>query len=56
MSYRAKWRERSEETRAVANEMIDATGRLIMLMTADDYERLVKRAEQIERGLRAFGK
>ena len=40
------WRNRAEEARAVAVHMTDAHTKAIMLVIAQDYEKLAKRAEQ----------
>jgi hypothetical protein len=40
------WRERAEETRAVAVQMMDAHTKAAMLTIAHDYEKLAERAEQ----------
>jgi hypothetical protein len=39
------WRARAEEMRRLANQMNDSASRDAMLRIAEDYERLVKRAE-----------
>ncbi|HEY7662730.1 MAG TPA: hypothetical protein VH934_06380 [Xanthobacteraceae bacterium] len=40
------WRDRAEETRALADQMSDETSRQMMLRIAADYEHLAERAEQ----------
>jgi hypothetical protein len=40
------WRDRAEDTRAVADQMDDPDSRRKMLRTADDYEELARRAER----------
>jgi hypothetical protein len=40
------WRRRAEEARVIANQMSEPEARRMMLKTADDYEKLAKRAEQ----------
>jgi hypothetical protein len=46
----AHWRQRTNELRALAEGMKDENAKQQMLRTADDYERLVKRAEERGRG------
>ena len=40
------WRNRAEEARAIAVQMIDAHTKAVMLGIAQDYEKLAKRAEE----------
>jgi hypothetical protein len=40
------WRERAEEARAIAVQMLDARSKSIMLGIAQNYEKLAARAEQ----------
>jgi hypothetical protein len=40
------WRKRADEARSLADDMKDEISKQMMLQIADDYERLVKRAEQ----------
>ena len=40
------WRNRAEEARAVAVQMMDPHTKAIMLAIAQDYEKLAARAEQ----------
>jgi hypothetical protein len=40
------WRNRAEEVRAIAAQMKDTHNKALMLSIAQDYEKLVKRAEQ----------
>ena len=40
------WRQRTEQARALAEQMSDAASREMMLGIAKDYERLAERAEQ----------
>jgi hypothetical protein len=40
------WRNRAEEARAIAVQMVDAHTKATMLAIAQDYEKLAKRAEQ----------
>jgi hypothetical protein len=40
------WRNRAEEARAVAVQMLDPHTKATMLAIAQDYEKLAKRAEQ----------
>jgi len=41
----AYWRNRAEETRALADEMTDVLAKLRMLKLVQDYEELAVRAE-----------
>jgi hypothetical protein len=38
------WRQRAEESRALAERMSDETSKKMMLRIADDYEKLAARA------------
>ena len=40
------WRNRAEEARAIAVQMMDAHNKATMLAIAQDYEKLAKRAQQ----------
>jgi hypothetical protein len=40
------WRQRAEEARAIAAQMMDAHTRAVMLGIAQDYEKLAEHAEQ----------
>ena len=40
----AHWRQRAQETRALANQIDDEDAKLAMLRIADEYELLAKRA------------
>jgi hypothetical protein len=40
------WRKLADETRSLAYDMKDEISKQMMLQIADDYERLVKRAER----------
>ncbi len=40
------WRNRAEEARAIALQMVDSQTKATMLAIARDYEKLAKRAEQ----------
>lgn len=40
------WRNRAEEARAIAVQMIDPHTRAVMLAIAQDYEKLAVRTEQ----------
>jgi hypothetical protein len=40
------WLARAKEARALAEQLDDAEAKRTMLATADDYERLAKRAEE----------
>ncbi len=40
------WRDKAEEARRKAEEMVDETARRMMLAVADQYDRLAKLAEQ----------
>jgi len=40
------WRNRAEEARAIAVQMVDAHTKATMLAIGQDYEKLAKRAEQ----------
>jgi hypothetical protein len=40
------WRQRAEEARAVAVQMMDAHTKAVMLGIAQDYEKLAERAEK----------
>ena len=40
------WRNRAEEARAIAVQMVDAHSKATMLAIGQDYEKLAKRAEQ----------
>jgi hypothetical protein len=40
------WRKRAEEARTIAELMADLQSKEGMLRTAEDYERLAKRAEE----------
>jgi hypothetical protein len=39
------WRERAEEARATAGDLSETGARRAMLMVADNYEKIAKRAE-----------
>jgi len=41
----AYWQERAEEARAIAEDMHDAEARRAMLLVAENYEKIAKRAE-----------
>ncbi len=41
----AYWQERAEEARVIAEDMHDAAARRAMLLVADNYEKIAKRAE-----------
>jgi hypothetical protein len=40
------WRQRAEEARAIAVQMMDAHTKAVMLGIAQDYEKLAEHAEQ----------
>jgi hypothetical protein len=40
------WRDRAEEVRTHAEQMNDADARMMMLGTAESYEKLARRAEE----------
>ena len=40
------WRDRAEEARTHAEQMNDADARMMMLGTAESYEKLARRAEE----------
>ena len=40
------WRNRAEEARAVAVQMLDPHTKAVMLQIAQDYEKFAQRAEQ----------
>jgi hypothetical protein len=40
------WRERAEEARVMAEQMVDPEARRMMLGIADGYDKLASRAEQ----------
>ena len=41
-----RWRNRAEEARAIAVQMMDPHTKAVMLAIAQDYEKLAVRAEQ----------
>jgi hypothetical protein len=49
------WRNRAQETRALADQMSDPDTRRIMIGVAEDYEKLAKRAEERAAKSRASG-
>jgi F0F1-type ATP synthase membrane subunit b/b' len=43
------WRERAEEARAQASQMIDPMARRTLLAVAENYEQLAEQAERIRK-------
>jgi len=51
-----QYRERAEESRAIAEQMNDPEARATMLRIAEDYEKLAYRMEALEQARAAFDK
>jgi hypothetical protein len=45
------WRDRAEEMRRIASEMVDEKSKQTMLRIAKDYDKLAQRAEERSGGL-----
>ena len=49
------WRERADEARALADDMVDEEARLAMLAVAQSYEKIAVRAETRRQSLQKQG-